>query len=86
MGIHACSYLIRLFQSLLFAHRNYRPTDSDLEDEEDEEDEDPAVWLQEEENETLINPNLVDPDIPDEMTPEELSHILCIDRSRIDYG
>jgi hypothetical protein len=67
--------------------RNYRPTESDLEDEdEDGEDEDPLFWLQEEQDEIMRNPNVVDPDIPDEMSPEELSHIIRVDESRIDYG
>jgi hypothetical protein len=56
-----------------------------MEDEdEDEDDEDSLSWL-EDQDDTQGQQNIVDPDVPD-FTPEELSHIMRVDESRIDYG
>jgi len=69
----------------IWTFMNYRPTDSDLEYEEDEEDEEDVSWLEDALNDELRNPNIVDPDVPD-FTPEELTHLIRMDDSRIDYG
>lgn len=85
MGIHVGPLQMLSWSGTHFTHRNYRPTDSDLEDEENE-DEDDLSWLEEEEDDSRRNPNIVDPDIPDDLSPDELSNIIRVDESQFNYG
>ena len=57
--------------------RNYKPTDSDLEDDDDESDEDPASWFDDDQDDGRKGQDIIEPDY------EDYSNIIRIDESRI---
>ena len=58
--------------------RNYKPTDSDLED--DSEDEDPASWFEDDQDDGRKGQDIVEPDA------EDLGEVIRGDASRAHYG
>lgn len=82
MGFHVskpiCAQQVQLAEKPY--HRNYRPTDSDMEQEEDSDDEDPASWFDDDQDDGRKGQNIVDPDT------EDLSDIIRVDASRIRYS
>lgn len=67
-------------EARIWAFMNYRPTDSDMEQEEDSDDEDPASWFDDDQDDGRKGQNIVDPDT------EDLSDIIRVDASRIRYS
>lgn len=63
---------------MISLHRNYKPTESDLEDDEDEDsDGDPATWFEDDQDDGRKGQDIVEPDY------EDYSDIIRIDSSRI---
>jgi hypothetical protein len=62
--------------------RNYKPTDSDLEDEddEDEDDDDPSSWFYDDQDDGKKGQDIVYPD--EDLEAEELAHIIRLDEAR----
>lgn len=82
MGIHVC---IRLHSFLRNQSketcRNYKPTDSDLEDmEEDSDDDDPSNWFEDDQDDGIKGQDIVPPDM------EDLSNVIRVDESQIRYS
>ena len=62
------------------ANRNYKPTDSDLEDDDDDYDsdnEDPSTWFEDDQDDGRKGQNIIEPDY------EDISNIIRIDERRI---
>ncbi|KAG1755825.1 hypothetical protein EDB19DRAFT_1902008 [Suillus lakei] len=62
---------------------NYKPTDSDLEDdmdEDDDDDEDPSTWFEDDQDDGVKGQDIIEPDY------EELSSVIRIDESRARYS
>lgn len=62
---------------------NYKPTDSDLEDdmdEDDEDDEDPSTWFEDDQDDGVKGQDIIEPDY------EEISSIIRVDESRARYS
>jgi hypothetical protein len=55
--------------------------DDDLDN--DDDDDNPAHWFEDDQDDGRKGQNIVDPDMPDH--EEDLSNIIRIDESRIDY-
>ncbi|OBZ76780.1 hypothetical protein A0H81_03979 [Grifola frondosa] len=70
-------------EARIWAFMNYKPTDSDLEDddEEDSEDEDPSTWFVDDQDDGRKGQNLVEPDYE-----EYYSSVIRIDESRIPFS
>lgn len=62
----------------ILAFMNYKPTDSDLED--DSEDEDPASWFEDDQDDGRKGQDIVEPDA------EDLAEVIRVDASRAHYG
>lgn len=65
------------------ASRNYKPTDSDLEDmddDDDDDDSDPSAWFQDDQDDGIKGQDIVPPDL------EDLSDIIRVDESKIRYS
>lgn len=64
--------------------RNYKPSDSDLEDmdmdEDDSDEEDPATWFEDDQDDGIKGQDIVPPDV------EDLSNIIRVDENRIRYS
>jgi len=66
---------------LILKTRNYKPTDSDLEDEDEyDSDEDPATWFEDDQDDGRKGQDIVLPDA------EDLSDIIRVDASMIPYS
>ncbi|KAJ8523511.1 hypothetical protein ONZ45_g34 [Pleurotus djamor] len=63
-------------EARIWAFMNYKPTDSDLEDEEDEEDDDPSTWFEDDQDDGRKGQDLVEPDL------EDMSNIIRVDEAR----
>lgn len=63
-------------------HRNYKSTESDLENEEevDSDDDDPSNWFEDDQDDGRKFQNIVEPDMQD------LSRIIQVDYSRLTSG
>ncbi|KAG1892598.1 hypothetical protein F4604DRAFT_1672579 [Suillus subluteus] len=62
---------------------NYKPTDSDLEDDmddDDDDDEDPSTWFEDDQDDGVKGQDIIEPD------HEELSSIIRVDESRARYS
>lgn len=82
---HSCAFppssLHKVHRSLTTLLRNYKPTESDLEDDsDDEEDEDPSTWFEDDQDDGRKGQDIVEPDV------EDFSDIIRVDRSRIHYN
>jgi len=68
----------------MWAFINYKPSDSDLEDDmdedEDEEDEDPSTWFEDDQDDGVKGQNIVEPD------DEDLYNVIRVDESRARYS
>lgn len=67
----------------MWAFVNYKPTDSDLEDDmddDDEDDEDPSTWFEDDQDDGVKGQDIIEPDY------EELSSIIRVDESRARYS
>lgn len=49
----------------LYVYRNYKPTESDLEDEDDDEDDDPAGWFEDDQDDGRKGQDIIEPDEED---------------------
>lgn len=62
---------------------NYKPTDSDLEDDmddDDDDDEDPSTWFEDDQDDGVKGQDIIEPDY------EELSSVIRVDESRARYS
>lgn len=82
MGLHVCwSKYHKCSVSRTFSSRNYKPTESDLEDDEDDsDDEDPANWFEDDQDDGRKGQDIIEPDEVD------YSDIIRVDASRIQYS
>ncbi|KAG1753913.1 uncharacterized protein EDB91DRAFT_424816 [Suillus paluster] len=66
----------------MWAFVNYKPTDSDLEDDmdEDDEDEDPSTWFEDDQDDGVKGQDIVEPD------DEEIYNVIRVDESRVRYS
>jgi len=62
------------------AFRNYKPSESDLEDDDGSDDEDPSTWFDDDQDDGRKGQDIVEPDA------EDLSNIIRVDTSRIYYN
>jgi len=64
------------------AFRNYKPSESDLENDDDDgsDDEDPSTWFDDDQDDGRKGQDIVEPDA------EDLSNIIRVDTSRIYYN
>jgi hypothetical protein len=61
--------------------RNYKPSDSDLEDDNDDsEDEDPSTWFVDDQDDGRKGQDIIEPDA------EDMSDLIRVDTSRIYYN
>jgi len=62
--------------------RNYKPSDSDLEegDDDNSEDEDPSTWFYDDQDDGRKGQDIIEPDV------EDMSEIIRVDTSRIYYN
>ncbi|CCM04834.1 uncharacterized protein FIBRA_07027 [Fibroporia radiculosa] len=68
-------------EARMWAFMNYKPTDSDLEDDEDDEDDDdPSTWFEDDQDDGRKGQDIVEPD------EEDFSNIIRIDESRIPFS
>jgi len=69
-------------EARIWAFLNYKPSDSDLEDEDDEEDdEDPSTWFNDDQDDGIKGQHIIQPDSID-----ELSNIIRIDGTKLHYS
>lgn len=83
MGIHVRGYYWRnSLLSIEHVYRNYKPSESDLEDDSDEdsEDDDPAAWFEDDQDDGRKGQDIIEPDY------EDLSDIIRIDENNIRYS
>lgn len=83
MGVHVSIRLHSLSEDQSEAEicRNYKPTDSDLEDmDEDDSDDDPSSWFEDDQDDGIKGQNIIPPDM------EDLSNVIRVDGSRIRYS
>lgn len=65
-------------EARIWAFMNYKPSESDLEDDDDEDsDEDPALWFEDDQDDGRKGQDIIEPD------EEDLSSVIRIDDSRI---
>jgi hypothetical protein len=70
-----------LAYQLISFNRNYKPTDSDLEDDDSSDnDDDPGTWFDDEDEDGIKGQNIVLPDT------EDYTNIIRIDEGRIPYN
>ena len=87
---HSCQLLVHFYIGVAicwlnggwpYAYRNYKPSESDLEDDSDDlnddSDEDPAGWFEDDQDDGRKGQDIVEPDY------EDLSSVIRIDESRI---
>jgi hypothetical protein len=80
MGLHVrFNKGITSSQCSKLSPRNYKPTESDLEDDEDEDD-DPANWFEDDQDDGRKGQDIIEPD------EEDFSDIIRVDASRIQYS
>jgi hypothetical protein len=84
MGFHVCIPFIGDHVVLTNIFRNYKPTESDMEEDEEDDpdhcDVDPDDWFEDDQDDGRKYQDIVEPDA------EDLSHIIQVDYSRIpDY-
>jgi len=62
--------------------RNYKPSESDLEDDDgdDPDDEDPSTWFDDDQDDGRKDQDIIEPDV------EDLSDIIRVDTSRVYYN
>lgn len=79
MFVFACIYFENQSKETC---RNYKPTDSDLEDmdEDDSDDEDPSTWFEDDQDDGIKGQDIVPPDT------EDLSNVIRVDESRMRYS
>jgi hypothetical protein len=62
------------------AFRNYKPSESDLEDDDESEDEDPSTWFYDDQDDGRKGQDIIEPDA------EDLSDLIRVDTSRVYYN
>ncbi|KAH9062167.1 hypothetical protein EDB87DRAFT_1673893 [Lactarius vividus] len=69
-------------EARIWAFMNYKPSESDLEDDDgdDLEDEDPSTWFDDDQDDGRKDQDIIEPDV------EDLSDIIRVDTSRIYYN
>jgi len=67
-------------EARIWAFMNYKPTESDMEDDDDDSDEDPANWFEDDQDDGRKGQDIVEPDI------EDYSDIIRIDESKLHYS
>lgn len=84
MGVHVSIHLHSFFWKNRSEKicRNYKPTDSDLEDmdEDDSDNDDPSTWFEDDQDDGIKGQNIIPPDM------EELSNVIRVDENRIRYS
>ena len=54
-------------------------------EDDDDDDDNPVNWFEDDQDDGRKGQNIVDPDVPDEIMGDDLSHVIRVDESRIDY-
>ena len=86
MGFHVrravCIYPRNSVTDSCTTDRNYKPSESDLEDDDgdDTEDEDPSTWFDDDQDDGQKDQDIIEPDL------EDLSDIIRVDTSRVYYN
>jgi len=67
-------------EARIWAFMNYKPTESDLEDDSDDSDEDPSTWFEDDQDDGRKGQDLVDPDVA------ELADVIRTDDTKFHYN
>jgi len=76
-----CNMLYVILNSRKCSSRNYKPSESDLEDDDEQfsDDEDPSKWFEDDQDDGRKGQDIVEPD-------EDFSEIIRVDASRVQYS
>ncbi|KAF8745986.1 hypothetical protein AX14_004278 [Amanita brunnescens Koide BX004] len=67
-------------EARIWAFMNYKPTESDMEDDDEDSDDDPANWFEDDQDDGRKGQDIVEPDVDD------YSDIIRVDESKLHYS